>query len=40
VRTIEPYGGGTFLMRLKDKEKSELQISRNSAREIREKLGW
>jgi two-component system LytT family response regulator len=40
VRTIEPFGGGTFLMRLKDSQKSELQISRNAAREIREKLGW
>ena len=40
VRTIEPFGGGTYLMRLKDKDKSELQISRVAAREIREKLGW
>ena len=40
VHTIEPYGAGTFLMHLKDKRKTDLRISRNSAREIREKLGW
>ncbi|KAA3614859.1 MAG: DNA-binding response regulator [Calditrichaeota bacterium] len=38
VRTIEPFGAGTYLMYLKDK--SELQISRNAAREIRAKLDW
>lgn len=40
VNTIEPYGGGTYQMRLKDKNKTSLQISRGAAREIREKLGW
>ena len=40
VHTIEPLGAGTYMIRMRDQEKTELQISRSAAREIREKMGW
>ena len=40
VHTIEPLGAGTYMIRMRDQDKTELQISRNAAKEIREKMGW
>ncbi len=40
VSTIEPLLGGTYLMKMNDKKHTELNVSRSSAKSIREKLGW
>ncbi len=40
VHTIEPLGAGTYMIRMRDQDKTELQISRSAAKEIREKMGW
>ncbi len=40
VHTIEPYFSGSYIMKVKDKKHSELAISRNAARRLRQKLGW
>jgi DNA-binding LytR/AlgR family response regulator len=40
VNTIEPLFGGTYIMKVKDKNRTKLNISRNAARQLRERLGW
>ncbi len=40
VQTIEPLFGGTYLMHMKDKHHTELNVSRNAGRNIRQRLGW
>ncbi len=40
IKTIEPGLGGAYLMKVKDLQHSELNISRSAARQLREKLGW
>ena len=40
IHTIEPYFGGAYIMKVKDKTHTELNISRSAARQLREKLGW
>ncbi len=40
VHTIEPYFGGSYVMEVKDKKHTQLTISRNAARRLRQKLGW
>ncbi len=40
VQSIEPYLGGSYIMEVKDRKRSQLHISRNAARRLREKLGW
>ena len=40
VKTIEPMFSGTYLMKMDDKLKTELNVSRNAGKAIRDKLGW
>jgi len=40
VQTIEPLFGGTYLMKMKDSKHTELNVSRNAGRVIRQRLGW
>ncbi len=40
VHSIEPYFGGTYVMTVNDKKHTQLPISRNAARRLRERLGW
>ena len=40
VHTIEPLFGGAYLMKMNDKHKTELNVSRNAGKVIRDKLGW
>jgi len=40
VHTIEPLFGGAYLMKMNDKNKTELNVSRNAGKMIRDKLGW
>ena len=40
VGTIEPWFSGSFMMYLNDGKKTELKISRNSAKELKQLLGW
>ena len=40
VSTIEPWFSGSFMMYLKDENKTELKISRNAAKELKHLLGW
>jgi len=40
VHSIEPYFGGTYIMTVKDAKHTQLQISRNAARRLRQRLGW
>lgn len=40
VHTIEPLFGGAYLMKMNDKHKTELNVSRNAGKMIRDKLGW
>ena len=40
VQTIEPLLGGIYVMKMNDKKRSELNVSRNAAKTVREKLGW
>ena len=40
VHTIEPLFGGTYLMKMNDAHKTELNVSRNAGKMIRTKLGW
>ena len=40
LETIEPLFGGTYLMKMKDNKKTELNVSRNAGKIIRDKLGW
>ncbi|RMG67132.1 MAG: DNA-binding response regulator [Calditrichaeota bacterium] len=40
VRSIEPWFGGTYRITLRDREGTQLPVSRNAARQLREKLGW
>ncbi len=40
VRSIEPWFGGTYRITLRGLEDTPLPVSRNAARQLREKLGW
>ncbi len=40
VDKIEAWFSGGYKMTVRDKEKTELNISRNAGRALREKLGW
>lgn len=40
VHSIEPLFGGTYLMQVNDHMQTELNVSRNAGKLIREKLGW
>ena len=40
VKTIEPMFSGTYLMKMDDKRRTELNVSRNAGKAIRDKLGW
>jgi len=40
VQTIEPLFGGTYVMRMSDNKHTELNVSRNAGKKIRQKLGW
>lgn len=40
VKSIEPWFAGGYRMTVRDKQGSELNISRNAAKELRKKLGW
>jgi len=40
IYTIEPLFSGTYLMKMKDKNRTELNVSRNAGKGIRERLGW
>ena len=40
IQSIEPLLGGTYLMSVKDKKKSKLQVSRSAGRIIRERFNW
>lgn len=40
VHSIEPLFGGTYLMKINDAAQTELNVSRNAGKLIREKLGW
>ncbi len=40
VKTIEVWFGGGYKMTVRDKQGSELLISRSAGRELRRKLGW
>ena len=40
VHSIEPLLGGTYLMKMADRNRTELNVSRSAAKIIREQLGW
>jgi len=40
VQSIEPLLGGTYLMRMNNQKHTELNVSRNAAKLIRQKLDW
>ncbi len=40
VMTIEPLFGGAYVMKMRDKERTELNVSRNAGKVIRQRLGW
>ena len=40
VKTIEAWFGGGYKMTVRDKNKSELTISRTAGKALRQKLGW
>ncbi len=40
VQTIEPLFGGAYLMKMNDSKHSELNVSRNAGKVIRQRLGW
>lgn len=40
VKTIEAWFGGGYKMTVRDKQGSELLISRQAGRQLRQKLGW
>lgn len=40
IQTIEPLIGGTYVMTVKDKNRSQLQVSRNAGKAIRSHFNW
>jgi two-component system response regulator LytT len=40
VQTIEVWFGGGYKMKIRDKQKTELTISRAAGKLLRQKLGW
>ena len=40
VQTIEAWFGGGYKMKVRDKENTELTISRSAGKQLRQKLGW
>jgi len=40
VKTIEPWFGGGYKMTVNDKKRTELTISRQAGKLLRQKLGW
>ena len=40
VAEIQPWPGGRLLVRLKDDKRTELEVARDRARALRERLGW
>ena len=40
VSTIEPWFAGGYMMKVRDKNKTELTISRSAGKALRQKLGW
>jgi DNA-binding LytR/AlgR family response regulator len=40
VQTIEAWFAGGYMMKVRDKNKTELNISRSAGKALRQKLGW
>ena len=40
VLSIEPLFGGAYVMKMRDKNRTELNVSRSAGKVIRQRLGW